>query len=449
MKLHKKGFTLMELLIVVLIIGLLTSIALPMYKKAVEKSRASDALTTLQAVAKSEHDWYLVKNNYTKDFSDLDIELTGEIEDDVLETTYYDYELLDKGILATRTNGEYSLYKDYEISQIMCSPSEHYICDNFDKLTKEPCQKIGMAWANSNSTCYATNEDRCKDLYGDSMWNEDGNNSYCGYYKTKYQELGDGVICDSGPDANYGCGGSKIGDGGTCIANGTFGCEGSIVNSGVCIGTSDDGCGFSTFNNGGICKGNAPPVGSVPACFRAILNSGSVCEGNANSTCRETTINEGSICLANSRSCLASTINSGGICRGVSTDSSGGFYYSACSGAQINAGGKCEGSGILACSNSSINEGGICEGKEEGACAASAVKNGGVCIGTVEKSCTALSVQEGGKCIANAPNTCTNYDKYGIGYYGTGCCEGQYCPGNAPKCACPIDENTGKHLTSC
>ena len=55
---NKSGFTLMELLIVVVIIGLLSAIALPMYKKAVERSRASDALTTMQAVAKSEHDWY-------------------------------------------------------------------------------------------------------------------------------------------------------------------------------------------------------------------------------------------------------------------------------------------------------------------------------------------------------------------------------------------------------
>ena len=58
-----KGFTLVELLIVVVIIGVLVTVALPKYKVALEKGRATEGVANAHAVSEAVNAYYIQNYN--------------------------------------------------------------------------------------------------------------------------------------------------------------------------------------------------------------------------------------------------------------------------------------------------------------------------------------------------------------------------------------------------
>ena len=78
---NKKGFTLIEMLVVVLIIGILAAVALPQYQKSVEKAKLAEGLTNFKAIELA-LDRYVLANGFPTTFLhlediSLDIELSG------------------------------------------------------------------------------------------------------------------------------------------------------------------------------------------------------------------------------------------------------------------------------------------------------------------------------------------------------------------------------------
>lgn len=103
------GFTLTELLIVVIIVGIVATLALPMLVKTMEKAKLGEAASNLNLIRTGEKIYFLEYGTFINNMSDLNIE-----DPNSQANRYFDYTITtpapttDFTAKAARKEGSYS-----------------------------------------------------------------------------------------------------------------------------------------------------------------------------------------------------------------------------------------------------------------------------------------------------------------------------------------------------
>ena len=313
----KKAFTLVELLVVVLIIGILSAIAIPMYQGAVDKSHWSTMLPGAKAIKDAEEAIKMTNGAYTDNMANLDvtmnnadltfnlvtpnntadpnvIRVTNSKLNNVRLASYLD----DNPVMGGQLHCE--ALKNDERANKLCgkllmgqelTEQDGYVGYLLDQdIDKATCDGASRSWSSSKTRCYKNDTERCTDLGNMGVLSE----GQCGFENGKNREIGAEGICVGTESSYY--------DGA---------CAGSIIHAGgMCVGESGVSCNNITVEKGGVC---IPKVaGSV--CSYASNFKGGTAICNKGGYCGFWSGFDGGVCVGIKGGCVASTFKNGAIC---------------------------------------------------------------------------------------------------------------------------------------
>ena len=170
-----QGFTLIEVLIAVLIIGILAAIAVPQYQKSVVKSRAAHLQSILSNLVKASNEYYLQTGQYPTSFDqfDIDINLPTVPNNQIICDTNWGAASLKKGDGFEVTINKAGAHKKYRLGVLFTEG--RYKCTGFVHILKNdkdaPSKYDGKSFcaeAYYRRACGSNcdNGDLCKNIMG-------------------------------------------------------------------------------------------------------------------------------------------------------------------------------------------------------------------------------------------------------------------------------------------
>lgn len=150
----KKGFTLIEMLTVVLIIGVLTAMALPNYTRSLEKARATEAMNMVRAANDAVYAYAAERNKCPESFRKIMISIPGTSTNDTTVTAkHFIYRLNSAtnapipgtdcgGVVAERSDGSYKIWNPYRI--INAEGKRTLACAATNKEGIGACKALGF-----------------------------------------------------------------------------------------------------------------------------------------------------------------------------------------------------------------------------------------------------------------------------------------------------------------
>ncbi len=296
---NPKGFTLMELLVVVLIIGILSAIALPMYNKAVMKSRYTGLFPLTKAIWEANEAYYMEHNEYATELDDLGVKGQKKYSDGtaIKLVDGEDLSYVEVSNETTVPNAQYVVYQNHSKKFPGAT-----VCEAGDERSKALCIALG-----GTETTPASRSGRTAYLLSGT------NNSIPGTCQVGTGTFQEGeavgsnglkceVVCEEGDCEKQLTGGATYTEKTACDGNSAYKCAGSTFSGDVsyCYGRTADACANSTFTGSSsycaaraadACAGStfaAPHArcwGVANGCAGTTFLAGAYCSASVSGTC--------------------------------------------------------------------------------------------------------------------------------------------------------------------